>query len=283
MSVADLARFFSTHELTKSNPLGAWRRFASWQIRSLFQDEIDVPWIAGLRLAVKRGMRGATGNIYTGLHELAEMTLLLHFLRDGDLFLDVGANAGTFSVLASGVCGARSWAFEPDPAAAAALRRNTALNGLESLISLHEVALGAEEGEVAFTVGLDTVNRVNPAPGQPSRTVRQTTLSKAAGAERPVMMKLDVEGYEDAVLAGAAAVLSCPSLKVIEIETVTPFSFETLTANGFERIHYDPWTRQLSQHQPKGPRYNALFVRDRSDVQSRLTVARAVEVLGYSI
>jgi hypothetical protein len=37
----------------------------------------------------------ATGNLYVGLHEFEEMAFLLHFLRRGDLFADVGANVGS--------------------------------------------------------------------------------------------------------------------------------------------------------------------------------------------
>ena len=73
------------------------------------------PWIGGQRLSIRRGMRGATGNIYVGLHEFADMMLTLNFLREGDLFLDIGANVGSYTVLASGICRAVTWAFEPDP------------------------------------------------------------------------------------------------------------------------------------------------------------------------
>ena len=58
------------------------------------------------------------------------MALLLHFLRPGDLFLDVGANIGSYTILASGVVRATSWAFEPDPQTSRYLRRNVAINGL---------------------------------------------------------------------------------------------------------------------------------------------------------
>ena len=105
-------------------------------------------------------MTGATGNIYTGLHEFTDMMLTLHFLRRGDLFLDIGANVGTYAVLASGVCGADTWAFEPDPGTVSDLKRNLAINGLEELVTVYDIALGASEGEVGFTIGLDTANRV---------------------------------------------------------------------------------------------------------------------------
>ena len=62
-SLANIAHFFATHPLTRKAPLKAWARFVSWQIRSRMQEEVIVPWIAGQRLAVRRGMKGATGNI----------------------------------------------------------------------------------------------------------------------------------------------------------------------------------------------------------------------------
>src|SRR6185295_2090869 len=98
---------------------GAWRRFLAWQISSRLLPEVVVPWVHGLRLGARRGMTGATGNIYAGLHEFHDMMLLLHFLRPGDIFLDMGANIGSYSLLAAGVAGATAHAFEPDPQTAA--------------------------------------------------------------------------------------------------------------------------------------------------------------------
>ncbi len=71
--------------------------------RKPHQDEVIVHWIGGTRLAARRGMTGLTGNIYAGLHEFADMAFLLHFLRPSDLFADVGANVGSYTILASGV------------------------------------------------------------------------------------------------------------------------------------------------------------------------------------
>jgi Met-10+ like-protein len=87
-------------------------------------------------------MHGATGNIYCGLHEFAEMAFTLHLLRPGDLFADIGANVGSYTVLAAGVCGARVVAVEPGPAAGAALAKNIALNRLGDRVSVAAVALG---------------------------------------------------------------------------------------------------------------------------------------------
>jgi hypothetical protein len=79
-SLVDIEHFFSNHPLTRNAPLKAWARFVSWQVRSRLKEEVIVPWIAGQRLAVRRGMAGATGNIYVGLQEFEDMMLALHFL-----------------------------------------------------------------------------------------------------------------------------------------------------------------------------------------------------------
>ncbi len=112
-----------------------------------------MPWIAGTRLLVRRGMTGATGNIYAGLHEFAEMAFVLHLLRAGDRFADLGANVGSYTVLAAGVRRARVVAVEPGSAARAALRDNVELNGLGDLVRVEGVALGAAQRRVAFTTG----------------------------------------------------------------------------------------------------------------------------------
>jgi hypothetical protein len=98
-TIADLVNVFSTHPLTRDAPWKAWTRFVVWQVRSRIHDDLIFSWIEGQRLAVRRGMTGATGNIYMGLHEFCEMMLPLHFLREGDLFLDIGSNVGSYTVL----------------------------------------------------------------------------------------------------------------------------------------------------------------------------------------
>jgi hypothetical protein len=43
-------------------------------------------------------MTGATGNVYYGLHEFQDMAFVTHYLREGYLFADIGANIGSYSV-----------------------------------------------------------------------------------------------------------------------------------------------------------------------------------------
>ena len=227
-------------------------------------------------------MTGATGNIYAGLHEFADMLLLLHFLREGDLFLDIGSNIGSYTILASGVRRATTWAFEPDPDAVRTLKRNVALNGLDDRVIIHEFALGDADGEVSFTRGLDTTNRVATVNDADVRTVRVARLDSVIDAARPAMIKMDVEGFEERVLRGAQRLLGCESLKLIELETLTPAMEAMLRDHGFSRGYYDPTRRSLATHPADLPAANAVFVRDWDFVAARLTAAPAVTVLGKS-
>jgi FkbM family methyltransferase len=228
-------------------------------------------------------MYGATGNIYAGLQEFYDMMLALHFLRKGDLFLDVGANVGSYTVLASGVREATTWAFEPDPITARHLQRNIAVNGLEGLVTVHEVALGPSDGEVKFTIGQDAENRVTTEADCPSRVVRQKRLDDLVIDRQPTMIKMDVEGYEEKVLVGSQYVLSVPSLKLIELETVNPIIKEMLYDRGFTECSYDPFTRRLQLTSIRNHTWNTAFVRDIDFVQARLSEAKSIRVLGRCI
>jgi FkbM family methyltransferase len=286
-SLTSIAHFFATHPLTRKAPLKAWARFVSWQIRSRMQEEVIVPWIAGQRLAVRRGMAGATGNIYVGLHEFADMMFVLHFLRGGDLFLDIGANVGSYTVLASGVCRATTWAFEPDPNTVRSLNRNVAINDLDELVTVYELALGSTEGEVPFTIGRDTGNRVTTSIDEKNvRMVSQQRLDALIGGDPQsiMMIKMDVEGYGDEVLRGADALLANGRLKIIDIEWPTSGIREVLRSHHFTRAYYDPFSRKL-QREPVDTfsSSNSLFVRDWEFVNSRLTTANKIKVLSHSI
>ncbi|HLW90227.1 MAG TPA: FkbM family methyltransferase [Roseiarcus sp.] len=282
-ALGNLHRLFSTHPLSRHAPMQAWLRFASWQVRSRISEEVVVPWVDGQRLAVRNGMTGATGNIYVGLHEFADMMFPLHFLRDRDLFFDVGANVGTYTVLASGVCKAKTWAFEPDPLTVERLARNVEVNHLADLVTIFECAIGAVQGAVHVTTGRDTLNRVASGSEADVRSVRQETLDGLTASVGPIMLKIDVEGYEANVLCGSHALLVNSLLKAVELETVDEDIHRIMIDSGFERAYYQPFTRNLHAAPVEPPASNALFVRDRQFVQERLRTARKINILGVRI
>jgi hypothetical protein len=107
--------FIFSHPLGKRHPLKSLFRFMLWQLQSSLSPAklIIKHYVAQVKFYAKKGLTGITGNIYTGLHEFSDMGFLLHFLRPQDTFFDVGANVGSYTLLASGVCKAKSVAIEP--------------------------------------------------------------------------------------------------------------------------------------------------------------------------
>lgn len=286
-AIGDVIR---SHPLTRVEPTRAWLRFWWWVVLSRLFPELNVPWIEGQRLIVRRGMTGATGNVYLGLHEFMSMMLTLHFLREEDLFLDVGANVGTYTVLASGVRRATTWAFEPDAATVHDLARNVEINKLDRLVTIHAVALGPHDGEVSFTHGEGALNRVASAGDRNAHLVPQRSLDSILDGRSPAKLKLDVEGYEEQVLQGATKTLANETLKVISLEGTTPAILKRLADNGFERAFYDPFTRVL-QREPNELAYkdgvwtlsNEFYVRDWPFVEKRLDRAIPITVFERDI
>jgi FkbM family methyltransferase len=90
------------------------------------------------------------------LYEPEVSLFLMHALKRGDCFLDIGAHIGYFSLLASMVVGTEGkvFAFEPEDKNYRQLIKNACLNGLENIESFN-CALGAENGECDLFINLD--------------------------------------------------------------------------------------------------------------------------------
>jgi FkbM family methyltransferase len=145
--------------------------------------------------------------------------------RPHEVVVDAGANVGLYSLVASSLePSAQIIAFEPLPAAAAALRENLAANGDPPTIDAQELALGATAGEYRL---LPTQNRhqgtfaPDLAGGGRGDLVAVVTLDERLGAEgtaRPLphIVKIDVEGFEVEVAQGAPRSLRNARLVMVE-------------------------------------------------------------------
>ena len=194
-------------------------------------------------------------------------------------------------MLAAGVRGARVVAVEPGAAAGVALAKNIALNGLGDRVSVHCVALGASVGRLAFSTGQDTTNHVLSESDEGHHKVRQTTADGLFANETPLAIKLDVEGYEAAVLAGASATLADPGLKALIVElngSGSRYGFDdqqthrTLLQCGFAPFNYDPMSRLLAAQEGISGQ-NTIYLRDRDWVQYRLRTAPSFKVFNREV
>jgi FkbM family methyltransferase len=140
------------------------------------------------------------------LDDLAAVALA----RPIDLFLDVGANSGFYSVMfAIKNLSREIIAFEPDPGNYARLLANLSLNGLGGRVRTLPLALGDAAGEVTLYEGA-TWNRGESTIAEPDQTPKEITHQvrqarfddEFAIAGKSVIVKMDVEGYEFHSLAG---------------------------------------------------------------------------------
>lgn len=130
------------------------------------------------------------------------------YLRPGDAVVDVGANVGYYTLMAAARVGpgGRVDAIEAHPRTYRYLCGNVACNRLPN-IRTHHRALGDHAGVVRFTdQRRDDLNRVADAGGVEVPLARLDDLDLGTGAID--LLKIDVEGYEKFVLAGAAATLA---------------------------------------------------------------------------
>ena len=105
-------------------------------------------------------MTGATGNIYVGLQEFEDMAFTAHFLRETDLFVDIGANIGSYTIIAGSFSGCRVISIEPIPSTFEYLVNNLKLNGLEELVEAVNLGVGSKADKLVFSIEQDTVNHV---------------------------------------------------------------------------------------------------------------------------
>lgn len=243
-----------------------------------------VPFVNDTVLIMERGMSGATGNWYCGLHEVADMAFVLHALRAGDLFADVGANIGSFTVLASGGVGARSICLEPIASTFARLQRNIVCNGIDARTMAYNVGAGSKAEQLRFTADSDTTNRAIDGEYL-GETVEVSVhrLDDLLQGEVPFLVKIDVEGFEAEVLKGMSGFLSDPSLKSIITENNASGS-ESVSAimadHGFEAYSYDPFQRKLNLG---GTGQNTIFIRDIVTLQDRVTTAPQFSLVNGAI
>lgn len=233
-----------------------------------------LPFVDDTCLVMEAGMTGATANYYTGLYELDEMGFALHLLRPGDLFCDIGATVGSYTVLAH-AAGAVPVAFEPIPLTYARLERNVAANGIQA--ELHRCGLSSRAGELHFTTDLDATNHV-AAEGL---AVPVRTLDEVMAGRIPYMLKIDVEGHELEVLRGAAASLAHTQVALIETRQNEREIGAVMSGHGFRPFVYDALARRLSP--ASEGHLNTMFVRDPEAVQNRCASARRYRLVNGTI
>jgi FkbM family methyltransferase len=196
---------------------------------------------AGLRLSFPQNL-----DYVHGSSELPMQICIAQHLSPGDVFYDVGANVGFFSLLAASKVGPRGsvYAFEPVSANAGVIRRNASLNAMSNL-AVFEVAADEKSGIAKLYVtrwdGGSSLRAEAIATGEPreEHSVRVVALDDLVEDERlrpPTLVKIDVEGAERGVLGGMLQTIAKHKpILVYEVddEDRVSFAHRRLALDGF--------------------------------------------------
>lgn len=285
------------HPLHRSRRIAAvvdWLRLQA-AINLTPTNQITVPYVGGAVLSWPKEASSVMICARYGLGEYADMAFCLHLLRPDDLFCDVGANAGVYTVLAARAVGCKVVAAEPVPQTHDLLMQNIFANGVSSNVDARRNGVGRIPGHLNFTANLWSYNHVVDQADENTVQVEVLPLDTILAGRRATAIKIDVEGFEAEVLAGAAATLSAPELQAVIIEMydghVEKYNSklddirQMLAAAGLSGPYwYEPDGRNLTQAGAWEERkYNQLFIRDHAFVSNRLRESKRYEIHGTSV
>lgn len=265
MSMRQFANSLSIiHRSEHANRPVALCRHLYWQAR-----KFGFPRPVRLRLSQSQIMDDEPGGVISmvnmlGLYDFNNMNLVKRVLAapgGNGVFVDVGANIGAYTLIASENPVAQVLSLEPNPTAFAKLGTNVTLNGRAN-VSMLNMAAGAEAGELRMTNnGADPTNHVVSEAGAGTIAVPVETLDaicRRAG-KWPALIKMDVEGHEPYVLAGASECLSSVLAVIVENgerDEVT----QPMFASGLRGPFYYRHGRSVMHREPQGLAEDAVFI-----------------------
>ncbi len=153
----------------------------------------------------------AIANVVRREYEREEIEMFLSLAKDGDVFFDIGANLGVYSLaFAKKYPNSQIHAFEPIHSTLNEMRRNLFLNSVTNVTS-YNVGLSDHYGDVSFYFDETVASAASGAPlGEDFKeTVLTAHIEKLDyfGHLRPSIIKCDVEGAELLVFKGGAETL----------------------------------------------------------------------------
>jgi FkbM family methyltransferase len=154
-----------------------------------------------------------------GLYDFNNMNLLKLLLQDGGIFFDIGANIGSYTLIASEQPKAEVYSFEPHPSTFQMLKQNVEINA-RSNTRLYNIAFGNSTGEVHFTdLAGSSINHFVEEKSDHTISVecQRADLFCDEKGIVPILVKIDVEGFEYEVLNGFGACLVEVDLFLIEM------------------------------------------------------------------
>lgn len=196
-------------------------------------DGIDVSVVSG----PNRGLKWRTGSsvhgCWLGTYERDKVHLLSRFVKPGMVAYDIGANAGYYTLLLSRLVGpsGKVYSFEPLPANLVNLTHHVLENRLTNCHVVQGAASdrnGLAPFQIAASSSMGSIGGADSALQVSTFTL--DSLVESASLPPPDFVKMDVEGAEGLVLAGALDILrSRPSTWFVALHGSGPARLATRT------------------------------------------------------
>ncbi|HKN00801.1 MAG TPA: FkbM family methyltransferase [Candidatus Binataceae bacterium] len=203
-------------------PLADWLRSHDFRDKAAVVLRLNANSIRAASPAVCDGLRyeldlndDLQRMIYFNAYEQDLISTVLPLVNPNEVFFDVGGNVGFYALHAARLMQTGCvYAFEPEPGNFARLRKNCELNGFERRMRLHMLAVSDTVGQATF-FRCDRNSGWGNLKGFPDvrdseLEVKTTTIDdfcNCEGISRIGFLKIDVEGHEPQVVAGAARML----------------------------------------------------------------------------
>ena len=188
---------------------GAFRPMLSRLVNLLRAGPVDVPYQGASFRFYHQASATERGALFNPDYNLEELEFLRAHTPRGGVFVDVGANVGTYAMaLARQVgSGGKVIAIEPHPVTHARLAFNRAASGFTQ-VDLVAAAAGPSDGELLIETDGDNLGASRIVSGEPTGhairvpSLRLQRILGDAGVDHVDALKIDVEGFEDRVLTG---------------------------------------------------------------------------------
>ncbi len=188
---------------------GVFRPWMSRLINLMRPGPVDAPYQGASFRFYHLASATERGALFNPDYNLDELSFLRAHTPDRGVFVDIGANVGTYALTLARKVGKNGTviAVEPHPVAYARLAFNRAASDL-SQVKLLAAAAGAANGELLMETDAANLGASHVASGQsgghtfrvPAFTLQQ--ILSDAGVAKVDALKIDVEGFEDRVLIG---------------------------------------------------------------------------------
>ena len=287
MSKISTLKFFLDHPLNKKKKINTIFKVLKWLINiRLNPHPLIFPFAEKSKMIMLAGQPGATGNLYCGLLEFEDMAFVLHFLRDTDTFVDIGANIGSYTLLGASEKGAKTISIEPIPETFQLLEMNILINKIQDKVRALNIGLGAEKGQLKFTNSQTMANHVASNEEKDTVKIAVEKFDNIIHLHSPTLMKIDVEGFETEVINGMPDALLNENLKAIIIELNglgNRYGYDDnvihkkLLSHGFMPFIYAPFQRKLTPVENFG-KHNTIYIKDFEFAKNRVESAKKIRI-----